>query len=88
VSSTLFINEFFKLGKIERENAQHHNLVQTQRIQEFHDRLKKKRAEKLKSLNDMALPTTCTEQDEISALAKFSAVAFKYERDKSDCLQV
>jgi Ca2+-binding EF-hand superfamily protein len=79
VDAVEFTNEFFRLGKIEREKFNISNEEIRARIEKRRNKFKRERALRLKKLGHITTVSTFTEEDEKSAIRKVAKVAFSYD---------
>ncbi len=79
VDAVEFTNEFFRLGKIEREKFNISKEEIRTRIEKRKNKFKKERELRLRKLGHITTVSTYTEEDEKNAIRKVAKVAFSYD---------
>lgn len=82
VDSVEFVNEFLKLGKIEKERLAILNKEECEKRMIKHQNRLKKNEERFSKLAEIKVSMKWSDQDEKTAIKKMAKVAFSYDREK------
>jgi hypothetical protein len=79
VDSIEFINEFFRLGKIEKEKARYAQKKEEERLERNRVKRLQDHAKRFEKLAPVKVPDKWNEDEEISACQKIARLAFSYD---------
>ncbi len=82
VDSAEFINEFYKLGKMEKERFQVEHQIIRKRMAEKEKQRLDEYSKRLSKLGEVKVATTWTPEDEQSGIRKIAKVAFAFDKNK------